>query len=759
MLNLKYLDLGARSLWPQWRALFTKHGLREDLGAGLTVACIAIPLSLAIALASGVDPAVGLITAIVGSIVCALFGGTPLAVTGPAAAMSVLIFSIVKSHGLGGLLVVGLACGILQVVFGVLGWGKIVRFVPTPVVAGFTAGIGAVILMGQLPRALGVPVPQDSVHLLQHLGAHIAHISPASVFLTALTMAVIFVLPKFLPKAPATLIAVALATGVAVISGMSVETIGQIPDTLPMPKLPELPTEGWGPLLLSALSVFALASLETLLSSTAVDKIARGQRHDPNQELIGQGMGNVASSLFGGIPVTGVIARSALNVQSGAKTRRAAIFHAIALILAVYFAAPLMARIPIASLAGVLFTVSLRMISVKEFREILKVSKPEALVYVFTFFTIVAVDLLVGIQMGIIAAILIAAVRAGQTHVDVHEVEAGKSMRIYLNGSLSFLASSGLECIRSSIEKGKNNGYKSFVLDLSDVWRIDVTGAEELINIVRETVSDKGAVVLQGVRPACKMTLAKADHGGILKGRIAVTESQVQTALYGFEQSQAIDRLVYGIKQFRKKKLNRYHELLEQLAEGQAPHTLFLTCSDSRINPNLLTSTDLGELFVMRNVGNAVPPFASKDTASEKAALEFAIQVLGIRQIVICGHTGCGAMKAICSHADPKRHSDLDRFLRSPAFEGLREAADQDADRAAQLNILNQGANLLSFPFIEELVEAGDLRIDLWLYDLKRADIDVWNMHTGRFEPIDENSPPLRSEIRRPPAHPAEAQL
>lgn len=719
-----------------FKDIFSRRYLKEDVIAGLTVACVAVPLSLAIALASGVEPAIGLVTAIVAGIVCALFGGTPLSVSGPAAAMAVLLASIVKTHGVSGLLIIGLGCGLLQILFGFFGLGKFARFVPMPVIAGFTAGIGAVIFVGQMPRALGLAAPENSatISVIQYVFTNIQNVNLASVGLTLLTLAIIFGLPRILPKVPAILIGVLTTSILVFVLQIPTAIIGEIPNSLPMPKMPEIPSEGLIPLFISMLTVFGLASLETLLSCNAVDKISRGPRHNPNKELVGQGLGNIATSFFGGLPVTGVIARSALNVQAGAKTRRSSIIHSLVLLAVVYWASTWIAQIPMTALAAVLIAVSIRMMNIREFKEILHVSKAEATVYSFTFITILAFDLLVGIQVGVVLAIAIAAIRAGQTKLEMHEDRSGESARVQLTGNLTFFSSACLENMRTEMTDAKKKGCRKFVVDLSDVPRLDATGAEELIAIIRDNSTDGSKIVLQGVRPQCQTLLEKADHQKVLTHKIMVSEFDVQKALY--DQTQGITRLIYGINRFRNKKERKYQTLLNQLAEGQQPHTLFLTCSDSRINPNLLTSTDLGELFVIRNVGNAFPPFSTKDISSEKGALEFAIKALGIREIVICGHSNCGAMKAICDNTVLHDKPALRYYLESSAFEGLKDESCGDHEKAAKLNLMTQFGNLISYPFIKELYQSGELKVHLWIYDLKRADVDVLNLTTGDLQPI-----------------------
>jgi carbonic anhydrase len=398
-------DLGISRLKSQWKEIFSTRFLREDFFAGATVACIAIPLSLAIGLASDVEPGQALVTAIVAGIVCAFFGGTPLSVSGPAAAMAVIVASNVEKFGMGGLLIIGLLCGVFQLLSGIFGLGRFARFVPIPVISGFTAGIGAIILIGQLPRVLGL-APPDQAHVfyvISHIATYLHETQWAAVLIAGLTLTINMGLPKIFPKLPAPLCAVGISTLVTHLFSFQIGLIGTIPRSLPVPKFPALPTEGWGALVASAFIVFLIASLETLLSCSAIDKLRGGEKHDPDQELVGQGLGNLASSLFGGIPVTAVIARSALNLRSGARTRRSSLIHSIFLILSVLIFAPALQMIPVAALAGVLISIALVMLHPGELRQLWKASRSESMIYLVTFFTIVFVDLLAGVQAGVVA--------------------------------------------------------------------------------------------------------------------------------------------------------------------------------------------------------------------------------------------------------------------------------------------------------------------------------------------------------------------
>lgn len=727
-------DLGLSTLTKDWKELFSLTGLKEDVIAGATVACIAIPLSLAIALASGVEPSVGLITAIVASMVCALFGGTPLAVSGPAASMAVLVASIVQQFGLGGLIFVGIGCGILQILTGFFGLGRAVRFVPVPVVAGFTAGIGALLFIGQLPRALGLP-PPDQSHIFDviiHIRDLINQSEIISVILALTAITITFLLPKLSPRLPAALIALIVPSFLVAIFGIPTQTIGNIPNSLPFPKLPNFPQNHLFELLSVSFMVYALASLETLLSSSSVDTLSTGPRHDPDQELIGQGLGNIFSSMFGGIPATAVIARSALNIQAGAKTRRAAIVHAVVLILTVYFFASWMNRIPMAVLAGVLLSVSLRMLHPREFLELWRSSHFEAIIYLVTFYVIVFVDLFMGIQAGVGAALIIAAVRLGNARTNVKLFDLMGPLQISINGPLTFLSTSKMEEIRQALKNLKPG--RGVVLEMSEVRSIDASGASQLYEVLELMMNQHTKFALRGLDPECRRVLMSLDNSEKIAKYIAANESD--TLLILGEDGQiphGVDRLIYGVEQFQREIKAKYGNLFEKLATGQSPHTLFITCSDSRINPNLITATDPGELFIVRNVGNIIPPFGDDGTPAEGAAVEYALGVLGVKEIVVCGHSGCGAMAAILSQdlktgKLAKQYPNVATWLEVASADVNHQLpSGSTPEKAAELNSLLQVQNLKTYPIIREKLEKNQLRIRAWYYNIGNGELEEWD--------------------------------
>ncbi|HVY54037.1 MAG TPA: SulP family inorganic anion transporter, partial [Gammaproteobacteria bacterium] len=436
-------DLGIRRLIPEWRAMFRREYLMNDLLASIAVACIALPLSLAIALASGVEPEIGLVTAIIAGIVGAIFGGVPLAVSGPTITMAVLVAGVIQQFGLSGLFFIGFGCGFLQLLTGVVGLGSLIRFIPAPVVMGFTAGIGAIILISQFPRILGLPAPAENhiFSVIVHIKTLFHQTQPISLLLALSAIIIALTMPRVWPKLPAPLFAVAIPSLLAYWLGLPVEVVGHIPASLPAPHFPSLPegTVAWVELMSTTFVIFVLASLESLLSAGAVDQLAKCKPHDPNQELIGQGLANISSALFGGIPVTAVIARSALNVHAGAKTRRSGIFHALFLLTAVYCFATVISQIPIAVLGGLLITIALRMCHPHEFLMLWRTARNDSIVYLVTFFMIVVSGLMSGIQVGIVASLIFAIIRLSQIQIHLYTSKFGPA-QLSLNGPLTFLS-------------------------------------------------------------------------------------------------------------------------------------------------------------------------------------------------------------------------------------------------------------------------------------------------------------------------------
>ncbi|MEO5851546.1 MAG: SulP family inorganic anion transporter [Nocardioides sp.] len=322
-----------RALAPR-RADWSRVRPANDLTAGLLVGLVALPLALGFGVSSGMGAGAGLVTAIVAGVLAAVFGGSRVQVSGPTGAMTVVLVPIIATHGADGVLVVGLMAGLVLVGLAYAGAGRFIRYVPVPVVEGFTLGIAVIIALQQVPAALGVDVHADQVLGLATEAFRAWAGSPnwAPVAVTAGVVAVVLLLARGRPTLPGSLVAVVAVTVGNATSDLRLATIGHIPAGLPLPSLPSVPFADLGALVLPAIAVAALAALESLLSATVADAMSVGGRHDSDRELLGQGIANLAVPLFGGIPATAAIARTAVNVRSGASSRLAAVVHALVLL-------------------------------------------------------------------------------------------------------------------------------------------------------------------------------------------------------------------------------------------------------------------------------------------------------------------------------------------------------------------------------------------------------------------------------------------
>jgi carbonic anhydrase len=713
--------------------------LREDLTASLSVALLAIPLALAIALASGVSPQAGLTSAIVAGVVAALFGGTPLSVTGPAAAMAVLIMSVVADHGMGGLLVITIAVGAMQLATGMLGFGRMARLAPLPVIEGFTAGIGAIILVGQLPRALGLDPPAEShvIDVITHIGELLHQTRPASVAIAAAALALCLVAPYVHRRVPGALLAVLLPSVVVALLDIEVPRVGSIPRSI-APRWPSMDFD-WVGMISPTLMVFGLASLESLLSAAAVDKLSRVSRHDPDQEFIGQGLANITSGFFGGIPVTGVIARSALNVQAGAKTRRSALFHGLIVFALVLGAAPLLEQIPLAALAGVLLAVALRMLNPAPLRSLYRTSRADAAVYAVTFVLMVALDLIRGVQWGLGAAFVVAAVWSTRYRAKLHESEGSGVHRMALEGSVTFLSAMRFESLRTAAARLPSGD--TVILDLTGVVYVDASGAEYLNELVKSLAQRQLEVWILGMNPDIRQRVLSIDHDRSLAHRIVDSEADISVHLGEAGKSDR-GRLSHGVAAYRSVQLPRLGTLFRSLASGQQPHTLFITCSDSRVVPTLITGADPGELFILRNVGNMIPPYSTHGTPAI-AGLEYGIGVLRVRDIVVCGHSGCGAIAALRRpETVPKHLLNLRLLLEEPSARRLCDglAPELSDDELGRMNTLLQLENLRSHPLVREAEQTGATQLRAWFFDISTGEIESHDSSHG-WQPIGAEYP------------------
>lgn len=497
-----------------WRA--ARAHPRSDIVAGLTVAVVALPLALAFGVSSGLGAQAGLVTAVVAGVLAAAFGGSNLQVSGPTGAMTVVLIPVVHRFGAHGVLTVGLLAGAILVVLAVARVGRLVRLLPMPVIEGFTAGIAVVIALQQLPAALGVDGGQHE-HVWATAAAAVAAFvtTPGwpAVALAGGVTALMLAGPRLLPSVPFSLIGVALATLAAEAGRLDVARIGALPSELPAPSLAFLDLAAVPSLLPSAVAVAALAGLESLLSATVADGMTVDQRHDPDRELLGQGIANLAAPLFGGVAATGAIARTAVNVRSGARSRLAALTHSVVLAVIVLGLAGVVAHIPLAALAGVLLATTVRMVEVGSLRALLHSTRRDAAVLVVTFAVTVAIDLVTAVIAGLAVAVLLALHRVataaggeqvpvgpapdGADHTDEERALFAEHIVAYrFDGPLFFATAH-----RLLLETSEIADVRVVVLRMSRVSSIDATGAQVLDDAIRRLERRGVLVLLSGLQP------------------------------------------------------------------------------------------------------------------------------------------------------------------------------------------------------------------------------------------------------------------
>lgn len=516
---------------------YDRAQLADDAVAGLIVGVVAVPLALAFGIASGVTPSEGLYAAVIGGFLISALGGSRVQIGGPTGAFVVIIYGIVHQYGRDGLTVCTLMAGAMLVGMGLARMGSLIKWIPYPVVTGFTSGIAVIIFSSQVKDLLGLTMEAPPAEFLLKWGAYakvLDTLNPAAFGLSLGTLAVLVLLPRWTKKVPAPFAALVVATAAVAALGLPVETIGsrfgELPRGLPAPSLPSVDLKTAIHMVRPAAVIALLAAIESLLSAVVADGMTGG-RHRSNMELVAQGVANVASPLFGGIPVTGAIARTATNVKSGARTPVAGIVHALFLACVLLFAGPLVARIPLAALAAILVIVSYHMSEWRTFAFLLKAPRSDVAVLLATFLLTVLVDLTVAVEVGmVLAAFLFMRRMAEMTSVapvlageeagveDPGRVKAPAGVQVFeVNGPLFFGAADKIGGVLNQI----GDPPKLFVLRLGRVPAMDATGLHALRDLQKRCRRRGTRVVLCGLRDQPLGVIRKA---GVLEEFDAWTE-------------------------------------------------------------------------------------------------------------------------------------------------------------------------------------------------------------------------------------------
>lgn len=495
----------------------TAQWWRGDVMAGITVGLVALPLALAFGISAGLSAQAGLVTAIVAGLVAGVLGGSNVQVSGPTGAMAVVLAPIVAQHGTNGVLVAGIMAGVVITLAGVFGLGRYLEFAPWPVIEGFTVGIAVIIFLQQVPAALGVAKPdgeQTAVVAGRSLWRFLHGAGDGRAVLVVVVVAALMLgLPRLHRAIPASLVAVLVATvGVAVLNP-DIALIGALPHSLPSPGLPDVNVATVRALLGPALAIALLGSLESLLSAKVADGMVDGPAHQPDRELFGQGLANIISPLFGGMPATGAIARTAVNVRAGARTRVSAIVHSLLLVLIVLFGSGLVSQIPVAALAGVLMVTAARMVERHNVRAVVNATRGDAVVLGATAAFTIAFDLITAVEIGVAIAAGLAlrnTARAATVNVEATELSPGEGHRLLhdgiavyrLDGSLFFGAAQ-----RFLTELTEISDVRVVILRFADMQVLDATGAHALQETIAELEGRGITVLLKGLRPDHLRTL------------------------------------------------------------------------------------------------------------------------------------------------------------------------------------------------------------------------------------------------------------
>lgn len=504
---------------------YTKAQLVKDLTSGVIVAIIALPLSIALALASGVSPEQGLYTAIVAGFVISFFGGSRVQIAGPTAAFATIVAGVVMKNGFSGLVLATVIAGILLVIMGVFKLGSLIKYIPYTITTGFTTGIAITLVIGQLKDFFGITFvnsPIETMEKVEELAHQFHTFNYEALIIGLVSLAVLIIFPKFIKKIPPSIFAIVISAALVKIFDMNVNTIGSlytISSALPVPSIPEFSFETLKAVLPDAFTIAVLAAVESLLSCVVADGMI-GSRHNSNMELVAQGLGNIASALFGGIPATGAIARTAANIKNGGRTPIAGMVHAVVLLLVLVVLMPYAALIPMPTIAAILFIVAYNMSEWREFVAIIKHSpKSDTLVLVVTFVLTVVFDLVVAIIIGIILSTVLFMKRMSDVtdaygwkeidesnddgHIRLRKIPEN-TMVFEITGPIFFGASNKIADVIKSAKK------QVLILRMRSVPAIDATGIHSFEAIVKLCKKQGKTLILSHVNEQPMKTLKKS---------------------------------------------------------------------------------------------------------------------------------------------------------------------------------------------------------------------------------------------------------
>jgi carbonic anhydrase len=735
---------------------FRRTLLRQDLPASFVVFLVAIPLSLGIAAASGAPLLAGIIAAVVGGVVVGTIGGAPLQVSGPAAGLSVIVADLVLRHGWVTTAAMVTLAGLVQIILGFSRLARAALMLSPAVVHGMLAGIGIVIALSQLHVVLGGAPQSSAWENLHELPAQLVGYHDAAVLVGVVTVAVLLAWPRLVrvSSLPAPLVAVAAATALAAGLDLDLSRVA-LPEEplrdLAVPQWPDAPLTA----VLSGVFLLALvASVESLLSAVAVDKLHDGPRANLDRELIAQGVANTASGALGGLPVTGVIVRSSANMAAGARTRASAILHGLWIALFVLLLSSVLELIPMSALAGVLVIVGLRLISVAHVRTLMRHREFPA--YAVTVAGVVFLDLVSGVLLGTAVALVAALYRLTHWRIDIERRDTDDWL-VRITGTLLFLGAGRLNNELRRLPPGARV-HLELRLDFLDhaafavieQWRAGYQrhGGQVHVEEVLDGWFDQAVRHRLGNRKSMPDRLPRwfAPWAHWQAGATSPAQSDTEhhvTAAGTRGTSEIGGSMLVGVREFQRQVAPLVRPYLVELArDGQRPRELFITCADSRMVPNLVTASGPGDLFCLRNIGNIVPRHGAPGDHSVGAAIEYAMDILHISTITVCGHSDCGAVRVLLD-GGVTQESHLGSWLNHAGLGGRRDnnrgqpAQDPDAlEHHALANVAQQLANLQTYPSVRRRLDADRLSLVGLYFDLHEARMYLVDAGNGARRPL-----------------------
>ncbi len=722
--------------------MFTLQNLRKDIPASIVVFLVAVPLCLGIALASGAPLFSGLISGIIGGLVVGWMSGSHTSVSGPAAGLSAVVLAEITNLGsFETFLLAVVLAGVIQVVLGVARAGFISDYVPTNVVKGLLAAIGIILILKQLPHAIGYDsdlegdfsfMQPDGLNTFSELLVGLSNFAPAAIIISVISLALLIWWDKsWLRRLPIPSALAVVLVGMALNEWLFAGSTGlrlagnhlvTIPisdagalmgffDNLSFPNWAGLANQG---VYTAAITIAVVATIETLVNLEAIDKLDPQKRHaPPNRELIAQGAGNILSGLVGGLPVTSVIVRSSANIDAGAQTKASTMMHGGLLLVFVVIAPGILNMIPLASLAAILLVTGYKLASVKMFRDFYAKGMNQFIPFITTVVAIVFTDLLIGTLLGLACSVffLLRANFSNSFH-ERHEIHPqGEVIRLKLSQEVSFLNRGALLDRLSSLPANSN-----VVLDASDTQFID----HDVLEIIREF--DGVAAKNKNIR----LTLLGFRDRYTLADKVEWVNVLTKDSQQKLTPDQVLQHLREGNQRFADgNPLERDYILqASNTTQGQYPMAAVLSCIDSRTSAELVFDVGLGDLFSIRIAGN----IANEDILG---SMEFATLVAGAKLIVVLGHTGCGAVKAACDHVELGNLSGLLRKV-DPAInretitvQNRTSKNDDFVYNVTQLNVMETMKFIKnSSEIIKKLVEEGQIKIVGGMYDLDSRRVD-----------------------------------